>query len=146
MISAADTDRDMARVASILDTASRLGIAVGTNGATLIISMPLTLPADVRASFAAAVDAYDAANPLTPLPRNAARLLAAMFPVEDVCQRSQTALAGEGFNKNRLPGQLQRLVEAGLPTRHRVAGASIASICRGGCHEAVCQGRRSRLP
>jgi hypothetical protein len=76
-----------------------------------------------RDEIAAAVAAYERANPLTPLPRNAARLLVAMFPTEDVCQRSQLALASEGFAKNRLPGVLQRLVEAGLLTRHRVAGA-----------------------
>jgi hypothetical protein len=76
-----------------------------------------------REEIEAAVAAYDRANPLTPLPRNAVRLLAAMFPAEDVCQRSQMALAGEGFAKNRLPGVLQRLVRAGLLTRHRGAGA-----------------------
>ena len=48
-------------------------------------------------------------------------LLAVMFPSEDVCQRSQEAIAAEGFSRDRLPAMLQRLVEAGLLSRHRVA-------------------------
>ena len=36
-----------------------------------------------RDEIVAAVAAYDSANPLSPLPRNAALLLAAMFPIED---------------------------------------------------------------
>ena len=47
-----------------------------------------------RDDIAAAVAAYDRANPNAPLPRNAARLLAVMFATEDVCQRSQEAIAG----------------------------------------------------
>jgi hypothetical protein len=74
-----------------------------------------------REEIEAAVAAYDSANPLMPLPRNAARLLVAMFPIDDVCQRSMLDLAGEGFGTGRLPGTLRRLVEAGLLTRHRVA-------------------------
>jgi hypothetical protein len=70
-----------------------------------------------------AVAAYDSTNPLTPLPRHAAQLLIAMFPEDDVCQRSQFDLAGEGFSKNSLPSALRRLVRAGLLSRHRVAGA-----------------------
>ena len=55
------------------------------------------------------------------MPRHAARLLAAMFPSEDVCQRSLEALAAEGFSRDRLPAMLRRLVEAGFLSRHRVA-------------------------
>jgi hypothetical protein len=69
---------------------------------------------DRRDEIAAAAAAYDAANPLTLLPSNAARLLAVMFPSGDVCHRSHQDLAGEGFSKNRLPGVLRRLVEAGF--------------------------------
>ena len=75
-----------------------------------------------RDDIADAVAAYDAANPLAPLPRNAARLLTVMFPTDDVCQRSVLDLSGHGFSKSRLPGTLRRLVRAGLLTRHRVAG------------------------
>jgi hypothetical protein len=75
-----------------------------------------------RDAIAAAVVTYDSANPLTPLPRNAARLLTVMFPVENLCQRRLEDLAAHGFSKSRLPGTLRRFVRAGLLTRHRVAG------------------------
>jgi hypothetical protein len=82
------------------------------------------MPIDLRRrdDIAAAVAAYDNANPLAPLPRNAAQLLAVMFPSEDVCQRSQEAIAAEGFSRDRLPAMLRRLVAAGFLSRHRVAG------------------------
>ena len=81
------------------------------------------MPIDLRRrdDIAAAVAAYDRANPTAPLPRNAARLLAVMFPSEDVCQRSQEAIAAEGFSRDRLPATLRRLVEAGFLSRQRVA-------------------------
>jgi hypothetical protein len=75
-----------------------------------------------RDEIAAAVAAYDSADPSAPLPRNATQLLAVMFPSEDVCQRSQEAIAAEGFCRDRLPAMLRRLVEAGFLSRHRVAG------------------------
>ena len=74
-----------------------------------------------RDDIAAAVAAYDGAHPSVPLPRNTARLLAVMFLSEDVCQRSQEAIAAEGFSRDRLPAMLRRLVEAGFLSRHRVA-------------------------
>jgi len=81
------------------------------------------MPADERrrADIAAAVAAYDHTHPTAPLPHNAARLLAVMFPFEDVGQRSQEAIAAEGFSRDRLPAMLRRLVEAGFLSRHRVA-------------------------
>jgi hypothetical protein len=81
------------------------------------------MPIDLRRrdDIAAAVAAYDGANPNAPLPRNAAGLLAIMFPSEDVCQRSQEAIAAEGLSRDRLPAMLRRLVEAGFLSRHRVA-------------------------
>ena len=57
-----------------------------------------------------------------PLPRNTARLLAAMFASEDVCQRSLEDLAAEGFARNRLPGVLKHLVEAGFLSRQPGSG------------------------
>jgi hypothetical protein len=75
-----------------------------------------------RDDIAAAVAAYDSANPSAPLPRHAAQLLAAMFGSDDICQRSQEAIAAEGFSRDRLPAMLRRLVEAGFLSRHRVAG------------------------
>jgi hypothetical protein len=65
-------------------------------------------------AIAAAVGAYNEANLREPLPHIAGRLLIAMFPKGDVCQRSQFDLAGEGFSKNSLPGALRRLVKAGF--------------------------------
>ena len=67
-----------------------------------------------RDEIAAAVAAYDRDHPDAPLPRNAARLLAVMFPSEDVCHRSLEAIAAEGFSRDRLPATLRRLVEAGF--------------------------------
>ena len=74
-------------------------------------------------AITAAVGAYNEANLREPLPHIAGRLLIAMFPEDDVCQRSQFDLANEGFSKNTLPGALRRLVRSGLLSRHRVAGA-----------------------
>ena len=74
-----------------------------------------------RDEIAAAVAAYDRDHPDTPLPRNTVRLLAAMFGRDDICQRSQEAIAAEGFSRDRLPAMLRRLVEAGFLSRHRVA-------------------------
>jgi hypothetical protein len=81
------------------------------------------MPPDLRRrdEIATAVAAYDRDHSDAPLPRNAARLLAVMFPSEDVCQRSQEAIAAEGFSRDRLPAMLRRLVEAGFLSRHRVA-------------------------
>ena len=80
-------------------------------------------PLSRREEIEAAVAAYDQANPLAPLPRNAARLLHVMFPVEDMCLLSLEDLAADGFDRPSLPTLLQRLVFAGLLTRHRVAEA-----------------------
>src|SRR5262249_39581567 len=67
-----------------------------------------------RNDIDAAVAAYDQANPLTPLPRNAAQLLTIMFPTGDVCRRSLDDLARQGFSREHLPGTQRRLVEAGF--------------------------------
>jgi hypothetical protein len=75
-----------------------------------------------RDNIAATVAAYDRANLSAPLPRNAARLLAVMFPAEDMCRRSIEAIAAEGFNHARLPAVLRRLVEAGFLSKLTSAG------------------------
>ena len=67
-----------------------------------------------RDEIAAAVAAYDSANPEARLPRSTVPLLAAMFPTEDVCQRSLQDIAAEGFDRKRLAANLRRLVEAGF--------------------------------
>ena len=82
------------------------------------------MPTDQRRrdEIAAAVAAYDGSNPKARLPRNTVRLLTVMFPSEDVCQRSLQDLAGEGFDRKRLPATLKRLVEAGFLSRHQGSG------------------------
>jgi hypothetical protein len=72
-----------------------------------------------RDKITAAVAAYDRDHPDAPLPGNAARLLAAMFPSEDVCQRNQEAIAAEGFSRGRLSATLRQLEEAELLSRER---------------------------
>jgi len=81
----------------------------------------MTRPSSRIENIEAAVAAYDSANPKARLPRNTARLLAVMFPTEDVCQRSQKAVAAEGFSQESLTSMLRRLVGAGFLSRHRVA-------------------------
>jgi hypothetical protein len=75
-----------------------------------------------RDAIATAVAAQDRAAD-GPLPRNAARLLAVMFPAEDICRRSLEALVAEGFNRNTLPAMLRRLEAAGLLSRQRGSAA-----------------------
>jgi hypothetical protein len=77
-----------------------------------------------RGDFIAAV-AYDRDHPDAKLPRHAARLLALMFPSEDVCQRSQEALrkgsAETGFPRCcgalSRPGSCRGTGWPGCPTR-----------------------------
>ena len=75
-----------------------------------------------RDVIAAAVAAYDCANPEARLPRSTVPLLAAMFPIEDVCQRSLQDIAAEGFDRKRLAANLRRLVEAGFLSRQPGSG------------------------
>ncbi len=82
-----------------------------------------------RDAIAAAVAAYDSANPTAQLPRHAARLLATMFPTEDVCQRSQQDLVSEGFDRKSLPVTLRRLVEAGFLSRNRPSPREPYAYC-----------------
>jgi hypothetical protein len=72
-----------------------------------------------RDDIVAAVAAHDSAHPSAPLPRNTARVLAAMFANDDVCQRSLEDIAAEGFARNRLSALLRRLVEVGLLSLER---------------------------
>ena len=80
--------------------------------------MPCT--ASRRDAIIAAVEAHNRIHPTARLPRPAARLLAVMFPAEDVCRLSQQALVAEGFGKS-LPGVLRALVETGFMSRQRGA-------------------------
>jgi hypothetical protein len=75
-----------------------------------------------RDDIEAAVAAYDQANKLAALPRNAVRLLAAMFIAGDVYQGSLEDIAALGFGRKHLPGTLQRLANAGFMSRERGLG------------------------
>jgi hypothetical protein len=72
-----------------------------------------------RDDIVAAVAAYDRDHPDAPLPRNAGRLLAVMFPSEDVCKRSQEAVVADGFSRNGLSATLRHLLEAGFVSKQR---------------------------
>jgi hypothetical protein len=69
-----------------------------------------------RDAIAKAVAAYNGANPLAPLPRNAAGLLVAMFPFSDVCQRSVTSLLllVAGLEAKTLRKLLRTLIRTGF--------------------------------
>ena len=75
-----------------------------------------------RDEIAAAVAAYDRDHPDAPLPRNAGRLLAVMFPAEDVCQRSMNDLARAGFDRRDVSRMLRHLLEAGFLSRQPGSG------------------------
>ena len=77
-----------------------------------------------RHEIAVAVVAYDSANAQARLPRNTVQLLTAMFPIEDVCQRSLDDIATEGFNRKNLTAALRRLIAAGLLSRAPGSGSS----------------------
>ena len=77
-----------------------------------------------RHEIAIAVVAHESANPKARLPRNAARLLAAMFPTEDVCQLSLDGIAAEGFNRKTLASTLRRLADAGFLSRVSGSGSA----------------------
>jgi hypothetical protein len=84
------------------------------------------MPTDLcrRDDIATAVAAYDSANPKARLPRNTVRLLAVMFPSEDVCQRSLEDIAREGFDRRTIYPTLRRLLDAGFLSRQLGSGRS----------------------
>jgi len=68
----------------------------------------------------AAIAAYNAADRETgPLPPEAARLLAVMFPRDSVCQRSVASLVLDGFDAKTIHGLLRALVFAGFLSQKR---------------------------
>jgi hypothetical protein len=81
------------------------------------------MPIDLRRrdDIAAAVAAYDRDHPDALLPRNA-RLLAAMFAADDVCQRSLDDIAAEGFNRRDVSRMLRHLLEAGFLSKQPGSG------------------------
>lgn len=78
----------------------------------------MTADQDRREAIAAAVAAYDHANPKARLPRNSARLLILMFLADDVCRRSLEDLAGAAsVDRRSLTHTLSRLLDAGFLTK-----------------------------
>jgi hypothetical protein len=75
-----------------------------------------------RDAIAAAIAAYDRANPRARLSRKAVPLLAVMFPSEDVCQRSLEDIATAGFDRRDVVRMLRRLLEAGLLSKQPGSG------------------------
>jgi hypothetical protein len=75
-----------------------------------------------RREIEAAIAAYNDADRETLLPRNAARLLIAMFPAVDICQRSLDSLAGEGFDRRNLPRLVRSLIDAGFLSKEQSPG------------------------
>jgi hypothetical protein len=69
-----------------------------------------------RDAITEAVAAYNEVNQRDRLPRNAARVLIAMFPFSDVCQRSVTSLLllVAGLEAKTLRKLLRTLIRAGL--------------------------------
>ena len=105
------------------------------------------MPIDLRRrdDIVAAVAAYDSAHPSAPLPRNAARLLAVMFPRG----RVPTQPGGHRCAKDspeEAPRLLRRLVEAGFLSRQPGRASRptpTACICRRCSHEAAAARRCS---
>ena len=83
------------------------------------------MPVDERRrdEITAAVAADASASLGAPLRRSAARLLAVMFPSDDVCRQScWEALAAEGFSREDLKATLRQLLAAGFLSKGQRVG------------------------
>jgi hypothetical protein len=75
-----------------------------------------------RDDIAAAVAAYNNANPDAALPPDAVRLLSLMFAESDMCQRNLDSLLMKGLHKKKLILLLDRLAWVGFLSKGRRAG------------------------
>ena len=82
-----------------------------------------------RTDIEAAIAAHNSADRETLLPPSAVRLLAVMFPRDDVCQRSLVDLEAEGFDERTVHYLLRALVDAGFLFKERTWGP-VANIYR----------------
>ena len=83
----------------------------------------MTRPLSRRREIEAAIAAHNSADNETVLPPSAVRLLAVMFPRDDVCQRSVADLEAEGFDRRTVRSLLRALVDAGFLSTERPWGA-----------------------
>jgi len=89
----------------------------------------MTRPLSRRRAIEAAIAAHNSADNETVLPPSAVRLLAVMFPRDDVCQRSAADLEAEGFDRRTVRFLLRALVDAGFLFKERTWGP-VANIYR----------------
>ena len=83
----------------------------------------MTRPLSRRREIEAAIASHNSAdNNETVLPPSAVRLLAVMFPRDDVCQRRLRELVAEGFDGRTLRRLLRALVDAGFLSTERPWG------------------------
>jgi hypothetical protein len=75
---------------------------------------------DIEAAIAAHNDTDGPMQTL--LPPEAARLLTAMFPRRNVCQRRLDDLAAEGFEKSAVTRLLRALIDAGFLSKDQSSG------------------------
>ena len=78
----------------------------------------------------AAIAAYNATDPEALLPPEAARLLAVMFPAENVCQRSIRDLEAQGFSSGTVRMALRALLDAGFLSKELRFGPGVANVYR----------------
>jgi hypothetical protein len=83
-----------------------------------------------RDAIAAAIAAHNDTDPEELLPPSATRLLTAMFPRGDVCQRSLNDLARAGFDRRGVSRLLRALVEAGFLSKDRRHGRRAPNVYR----------------
>ena len=82
---------------------------------------------DIEAAFAA----HNRTAPVRLLlPPEAARLLAVLFPQDDVCQRSVRSLLAEGFNKAVVTRLLRVLTRAGFVSRAHPGRQGVVATSR----------------
>ena len=84
---------------------------------------------DIEAAIAAHNSTDDRGLQL--LPSDAVRLLAVMFPRDDVCQRRLDDLAAKGFDRRTLPHLLRTLIHAGFLSKEpNRGGRGVPAIYR----------------
>ena len=94
--------------------------AAASDGGGRVMIRPLSRRREIEAAIAA----HNSADNETVLPPSAVRLLAVMFPRDDVCQRRLRELVAEGFDGKTLRRLLRALVDAGFLSTERPWGGA----------------------